>query len=93
MLWHGGGGLEDYLDSDEFQAYAQPAIRAKIKGNVILQGLHLAFSDFWPEQVRQLAYYSALGQFWRVMSDIFITLSDRYDQGDIDSIAEVGRPH
>jgi CO2 hydration protein len=36
-----------------------------------------------------MAYYSALGQFWRVMSDIFITLSDRYDQGEIKTIPEV----
>ena len=89
MLWHGGGGLDEYLDTPEFQALAETAIRAKIKGNPLLQGLHVAFSEFWPEQVRQLAYYSGLGQFWRVMSDIFIDLSDLYDQGDINSIPEV----
>lgn len=89
MLWHGGGGLDTYLDSAEFAAQAQPAIRAKIKGNLLLQGLHAAFPEFLPEQVRQLAYYSALGQFWRVMSDIFIDLSDCYDQGDITSVPAV----
>ncbi len=89
MLWHGGGGLDDYLDSPKFQTQVQPAIQAKVKHNLLLQGLHIAFPEFLPEQVRQLAYYSALGQFWRVMSDIFITLSDRYDQGDIDSVPAI----
>ena len=74
MLWHGGGGLDEYLDSPEFLALAQTATRAKIKGNPFLQGLNAAFPEFFPEQVRQLAYYSGLGQFWRVMSDIFIDL-------------------
>ena len=68
MLWHGGGGLEEYLDSPEFQTQAQRAIQAKIKRNPFLQGLHIAFPEFLPEQVRQSAYYSALGQFWRVMT-------------------------
>jgi CO2 hydration protein len=52
-------------------------------------GLNKIFPQFLPEQVRQMAYYSALGQFWRVMSDIFITLSDRYDQGEIQTIPQV----
>ena len=89
MLWHGGGGLDEYLDSPEFQSQAQPAIEKKIQGNLLLQILHKTFSEFLPEQVRQSAYYSALGQFWRVMSDIFITLSNSYDQGDINSIPEI----
>ena len=89
MLWHGGGGLDDYLDSPEFMTLAQPAIRAQIKNNPLMQGLHLAFPEFLPEQVRQSAYYSGLGQFWRVMSDIFIDLSDRYDQGEITLIPDV----
>lgn len=89
MLWHGGGGLDEYLDSPEFLALAQTATRAKIKGNPFLQGLNAVFPEFFPEQVRQLAYYSGLGQFWRVMSDIFIDLSDRYDRGEISSIPAV----
>ncbi len=89
MLWHGGGGLDAYLDSSDFLVHAQLAIRAKIKGNLWLRGLHAAVPEFLLEQVRQLAYYSALGQFWLVMNDIFYTLSDRYDCGEIDSIAGV----
>ncbi len=89
MMWHGGGGLDNYLDSAEFKQLAQTAIQAKIKGNFLMQSLHPLFPDFLPEQVRQLAYYSGLGQFWRVMSDIFISLSDRYDKGEITSIPQV----
>lgn len=89
MLWHGGGGLDEYLDSEDFQHNCQRAIQAKLQGNVFMQGLHRLFPEFLPEQVRQSAYYSALGQFWTVMSDIFLTLSDLYDQGRITSIPEV----
>lgn len=89
MLWHGGGGLEPYLDSAEFQQRSQEAIAAKLKGNWLMQGLHTLFPEFLPEMVRQQAYYSALGQFWRVMSDIFLTLSDRYDRQEIRSIPQV----
>ncbi|MFO7031525.1 carbon dioxide transporter [Limnospira fusiformis CCALA 023] len=89
MLWHGGGGLDSYLDSSQFQNLAEAAIQAKFKGNSLILGLHLMFPEFLPEQVRQSAYYSALGQFWRVMSDIFISLSDLYDQGKIKSIPAV----
>ncbi|MDF0554650.1 CO2 hydration protein [Kamptonema sp. UHCC 0994] len=89
MLWHGGGGLDTYLDSPEFSRLAEKAIKAKLKGNWPIQGLNQLFPDFLPEQVRVLAYYSGLGQFWRVMSDMFIALSDRYDNGEIKSIPEV----
>jgi CO2 hydration protein len=89
MLWHGGGGLDAYLDSPEFTLASQPAIQAKIKHNWPIRGLHRLFPEFLPEQVRQLAYYSALGQFWRVMSDMFLTLSDLYDRGKIQSIPQV----
>jgi len=89
MLWHGGGGLDAYLDSPEFYKQAQPAIEAKIKNNFPIIGLNRLFPEFLPEQVRQQAYYSALGQFWRVMSDMFIDLSDRYDKGEIKSIPDV----
>ncbi|MBW4573750.1 MAG: CO2 hydration protein [Aphanothece sp. CMT-3BRIN-NPC111] len=89
MLWHGGGGLDAYLDSPEFYERSQPAIQAKIKSNWPIIGLNRLFPEFLPEQVRQQAYYSALGQFWRVMSDMFIDLSDRYDKGEIKSIPDV----
>lgn len=89
MLWHGGGGLDSYLDSPEFLQRANKAIQAKLKSNPLMQGLHQLFPDFLPEQIRQLAYYSALGQFWRVMSDMFMSLSERYDKGEIKTIPQV----
>lgn len=89
MMWHGGGGLDSYLDSPEFSKLAKRAIDAKIKGNLLVQTLNKVFPEFLPEQVRLMAYYTGLGQFWRVMSDLFIDLSDSYDRGEIKSIADV----
>lgn len=89
MLYHGGGKIDQYLDTPEFAERAGRAIQAKLKGNFLMQGVARAFPDFLPEQVRQMAYYSALGQFWYVMSHIFLTLSDRYDRGEISSIPQV----
>lgn len=89
MLWHGGGGLDTYLDSAEFRNAAEKAIQARLQGNWLLRGLHRLFPEFLPEQVRQSAYYSGLGQFWRVMSDIFLSLADRYEAGKVQSIPQV----
>ncbi|ERT04323.1 CO2 hydration family protein [Lyngbya aestuarii BL J] len=89
MLWHGGGGLDAYLDSPEFQQRANQAIQGRFKNNLLILGLNKLFPDFLTEHIRQLCYYSALGQFWRVMSDMFIELSDRYDRGEIQSIPQV----
>jgi CO2 hydration protein len=89
MFWHGGGGLDAYLDSDEFSQRAHAAIQAKIQSNLPMRGLSSLFKGFLPEQVRMAAYYSALGQFWDVMSRMFLELSDRYDRGEITSIEAV----
>ena len=89
MFWHGGGGVDAYLDTPEFADETERLIKAYYKYNPLMLALHKIFPDFLPEQMRQMAYYSALGQFWRVMSDIFINLSDRYDEGKIKSIPDV----
>ncbi len=89
MMWHGGGGLDTYLDSDDFWACCSPAIRAKIRLNPMLLTLNSIFPNYLAEQVRQLCYYAGLGQFWRVMSDIFMQLAEEYNQGKITSIGEV----
>ncbi len=89
MMWHGGGGLDKYLDSLEFVALARQAIEMKTKSNLFVRGLDRLSGEFLNEQVRQLAYYSALGQFWRVMSDMFISLSDLFDEGKIGTIPQV----
>lgn len=89
MMWHGGGGLDAYLDKPEFKQAVEKVIQAKFKNNFLMLGLHKAFPEFLPEHMRMMAYYSGLGQFWRVMADIFLTLSDRYDQQEITSITDV----
>ncbi|HEY9763181.1 MAG TPA: CO2 hydration protein [Trichocoleus sp.] len=89
MLWHGGGALDNYLDSPDFAKLCETAVQAKTKHNPMIRLLHKLCPDFLPEQVRMLAYTSALGQFWRIMSDMFIDLSDRYDRGEIQSIPDV----
>ncbi len=89
MFYHGGGKLDAYLDTPEFCDRVEQVVAVKLKHNILMQGISTAFPNFLLEQVRQLAYYSALGQFWRVMSPMFLTLSDRYDQGEIHTIPEV----
>ena len=89
MFWHGADKLDAYLDSDEFRQRVEKAIQAKAKSDWLAAGLHRAFPDFFPEQVRMLAYYSVLGQFWDVMSRMFLDLSDRYDRGEIQTIPEI----
>ncbi|MBD2206189.1 CO2 hydration protein [Calothrix sp. FACHB-1219] len=89
MMWHGGGGLDKYLDTKEFQQTAQAVITAKFKNNPFVLGINQLFPDFLIEQLRVSAYYSGLGQFWRVMADIFLNLSDRYDRGEIKTIPQV----
>lgn len=89
MMWHGGGTLDQYLNSPEFIAKCDQAIQAKFKRNPLLRLCHQLFPEFLREQVRQMAYYHALGVFWSVMAKIFLTLSDRYDQGEITSITAV----
>jgi CO2 hydration protein len=89
MMWHGGGGLDAYLDTQEFQERAEAVIKAKFGINPLIMGLNQLFPDFLTEQLRMSAYYSGLGQFWRVMADIFLDLSDRYDRGEIKTIPDV----
>ncbi|WP_019498845.1 CO2 hydration protein [Pseudanabaena sp. PCC 6802] len=89
MLWHGGGGMDAYLDTPEFKQLAEKAIQAKFKWNPLIMGLHRAFPEFLPEQIRQMCYYRALGVFWSVMAPMFLNLSDRYDRGEIKNIPDV----
>ncbi len=89
MLWHGGGGLDEYLDSQEFVERARAVINAKFRNNPLILGINQLFPDFLIEQLRVCAYYSGLGQFWRVMADMFLDLSDRYDRGEIKSVPQI----
>ncbi|HEY9664758.1 MAG TPA: CO2 hydration protein [Allocoleopsis sp.] len=89
MFWHGANGLDNYLDSPEYVRLATAAIEAKLRGNFVIGSLNRLTPDFLLEQVRMLSYYSALGQFWNVMSRMFLLLSDRYDRGEIKTIKDV----
>ncbi|AFY31249.1 CO2 hydration protein [Calothrix sp. PCC 7507] len=89
MMWHGGGGLDTYLDTQEFQKIAQEVIAAKFKNNPLMKGMNQLFPEFLSENLRVSTYYSGLGQFWRVMADIFLNLSDLYDLGKITTIPQV----
>jgi CO2 hydration protein len=89
MMWHGGGGLDAFLDSDTFRQLANEAIKARVKYNPLMATLHKLFPDFLLEQTRQMAYYSALGFFWSFMAPLFLDLSDRYDRGEIKTIRDV----
>lgn len=89
MLWHGSPPLDRYLDAPEFAQLAERAIQAKIRGNLFLQFLHGCFPEFLPEQVKMMVYTSVLGQFWRVMSPLFLDLWERYQRGEIHRIKDV----
>lgn len=89
MFWHGGTGLDTYIDSPAYREVVEKLIQAKFRRNPFVLALHRLFPEFLPEQMRQMAYYTALGQFWRVMSDIFLSLSDHYNRGKIQSIPDV----
>jgi len=89
MLWHGSPPLDRYLDSPAFSQLAERAIQAKIRDNFFLQLLHKCFPEFLPDQVKMMVYTSVLGQFWRVMSPLFLDLWERYRQGDIHTIKDV----
>lgn len=89
MMWHRGGGLDTYLDTEEFQKIAQDVIAAKFRNNPIVKATNQLFPDFLTEYLRVSAYYSGLGQFWRVMADMFLSLSDLYDLGKITTIPQV----
>ena len=90
MLWHQGmgGRFNDYLDSDEYIANADRAIRAYFKNNPAMLGLYKLFPDMFLEQVRQLSYYSNLGLFWEVMAPVFFEMSDLYDEGAMTTVPE-----
>lgn len=89
MMWHGGGGLDSYLDTPEFREAAEKVIQAKFRLNPLMRGFHQGFNEFLPEHLRQMAYYKGLGEFWTIMSKIFLELSDRYLKGEIQSIPDV----
>ncbi|OKH17113.1 CO2 hydration protein [[Limnothrix rosea] IAM M-220] len=92
MLWHGRdmglGKFDAYLDSDEYAANADRAIKAYFKKNPLMLGLYKLFPEMFLEQVRELSYYSNLGLFWEVMAPVFFEMSDIYDEGGFKGVPD-----
>jgi len=89
MLWHGTGGLDTYLDSPAFLEGCGAIIRRKRRWDPLLALLDPLFPGFLPELIRTAATTHALGQFWRVMSDLFRDLAVAEQDGRVQSIAAV----
>lgn len=89
MLWHGTGGLDAYLDSDDFWDRCITIINRKRRRDPLLALLHPLAPSFLPELIRTAATVHALGQFWRVMSDLFLELAQAERAGQVSSIAAV----
>ncbi|MFM7235437.1 MAG: CO2 hydration protein [Cyanobium sp.] len=89
MLWHGTGGLDAYLDSERFQANCEAIIRRKTARDPLLALLNPLFPQFLPELIRTAATTHALGQFWRVMSDLFLDLAKAEGEGTVKSVDDV----
>jgi CO2 hydration protein len=89
MFWHATGGLDSYLDTPEFLEGCQRIIAAKRRRDPLLALLHPLAPGFLPELIRSTATTHALGQFWRVMSDLFLALAAAEREGRVRSIAAV----
>jgi len=89
MLWHGTGGLDAYLDSAPFLESCVAIIQRKRRSDPLLALLHPLFPAFLPELIRTAATTHALGQFWRVMGDLFIDLAVAWRDGRVASIPAV----
>jgi len=89
MLWHGTGGLDAYLDSKAFAASCAAVITSKCRRDPLLALLHPLAPGFLPELIRSAATTHALGQFWRVMSDLFLDLAQAEREGRVRSIPAV----
>ncbi len=92
MYWHGRdmglGKFDAYLDSEDYRANADQAIKAYFKNNPPMLGLYKLFPEMFLEQVRRLSYYSNLGLFWEVMAPVFFEMSDIYDEGGFNGVPD-----
>ena len=89
MLWHGTGGMDAYFDGEAFAANCARIIAAKRRRDPLLALLHPLAPAFLPELIRTAATTHALGQFWRVMSDLFLDLAAAEREGRVRSIPAV----
>ncbi len=90
MFWHRemGGKFDPYLDTPEYKAASDKAIKAYFQGNPVMLGLYKLFPEMFIEQVRELSYYSNLGLFWEVMAPVFFEMFDLYNEGKLTSVPE-----
>ncbi|QPN63341.1 CO2 hydration protein [Synechococcus sp. CBW1004] len=89
MFWHATGGLDAYLDSPEFAENCRRIIAARRRRDPLLALLNPLAPGFLPELIRSAATTHALGQFWRVMSDLFLDLATAEREGRVASIPQV----
>jgi CO2 hydration protein len=89
MFWHATGGMDAYLDSEAFAANCRRIIAAKRRRDPLLALLNPLFPGFLPELIRSAATTHALGQFWRVMSDLFLDLAAAEADGRVRDIPGV----
>ncbi len=93
MLWHRKmyapvNQFDAYLDSAEYKANADKAIKAYFRKNPLMLGLYKLFPDMFLEQCRMMSYYSNLGLFWEVMAPVFFEMSDIYDEGGFKGVPD-----
>ena len=89
MFWHATGGMDAYLDSPAFAENCRRIIAAKRRRDPLLAILNPLFPAFLPELIRSAATTHALGQFWRVMSDLFLDLAAAEADGRVRDIPGV----
>jgi CO2 hydration protein len=89
MFWHATGGMDAYFDSEAFAENCRRVIAARSRRDPLLAILNPLFPGFLPELIRSAATTHALGQFWRVMSDLFLDLAAAEADGRVRSIAAV----
>ena len=89
MFWHATGGLDAYLDSPEFLDNCRRIIALKRRRDPLLGLVDRLAPGCLPELIRAAATTHALGQFWRVMSDLFLDLAAAERDGSVRSIPAV----
>ncbi|BAZ89130.1 CO2 hydration protein [Raphidiopsis curvata NIES-932] len=93
MLWHRKmyapvNQFDAYLDSEEYKANADQAIKAYFRKNPLMLALYKLFPDMFLEQCRMMSYYANLGLFWEVMAPVFFEMSDIYDEGGFSGVPD-----
>ena len=77
------------MDGESFRENCAAIIRCKTRRDPLLALLNPLFPEFLPELIRSAATTHALGQFWRVMSDLFLALAQAEQQGSVATIEDV----